>query len=85
MGVPKKVGSFYQYQVFSVQLCDGRTFEFYTDKIYRVRTVGKIGYATLKMIFINERTLKCFSRFVLFHFPENTRSGNRAWKHGQVS
>ena len=85
MGAPKKVGPFYQYPVFAVRQHDGTTFEFYTDKIYRVKTVGKIGYANLKMIFINEKTSQCYSRFVLFHAPENTKRGTQVSKHGQVS
>lgn len=83
--MPTKIGPFKHYQSFSVEVSDGKTMEFYTDKIYRVRTAGKIGYANLKMIFVNEKTSKCFARFVLFHLPEDTKCGNQIWKHGQVS
>ena len=84
IGEPRKVGPFNHYQLFSVQVADGRTFKFYTDNIYRVKTQGKVGFASLKMIFVNENTSKCFARFILFHRPEDTKSGSQVWKHGEV-
>ena len=63
---------------------EGQKIEFRVNKIYKVKTLGKIGFASLKMVFHNLKTSKCFARFLLHHFPEDTNQGRMKWYHGEV-
>ena len=57
---------------------------FEVGKVYRVRTIRTNGFARLTTVFQNEKTSKCFSKFTLHHFPEDTKNGRIDFKHGEV-
>eukprot|EP00112_Aurelia_sp_Birch-Aquarium-sp1_P020065 Seg508.16 transcript_id=Seg508.16/GoldUCD/mRNA.D3Y31 product="AT-rich interactive domain-containing protein 5B" protein_id=Seg508.16/GoldUCD/D3Y31 len=82
-GTPEKVGPFKQYQGFAIAVSGENALVFQVGKIYRVRTIRTNGFARLTTVFQNEKTSKCFSKFTLHYFPEDTKNGRINFKHGE--